>query len=525
MRFLSFVFILFLGGIIPLVFADDFVPEGENDLEVSADTFILDADNTGGDIKLQFGKTLGKFLTWDAANGRFKLSDTLRAAGNLEQDGNVLTLDADNSGAGADVDIVANQGADNAGTIRYSAANNRWEISNDGASFVGIAAGGTMLVFNQTLVNNGTATFSHASDVDNKRIVQVKEEVTATGATDSSLDFDAVDEATYIQENAANTQFVGGVAKLEGVFSGAVGGTNLTSGKTVSASTSSQPAINGNDTNNNTFWYTTSGGSNGGWWQVDLGGGAPAVRRATVRWYTTTSSYRCSTFNIEGSNTDGSGYVSVYTGNTSADPQEATYNFAPNTYRYWRFVCTTATNTNYYVVREFRLFEALASYPLTPYYVTTDANTITTSSWTGVTNFDFTQTTPALTSIRYLVSFDGKTTWKYWNGTAWTASSLANLQTDGMTEASIEAITSAQWMAAGGINSDAAETLDIAFDLDTNDSAVTPSVDQLDITFTTPNYWKINTQNYDIHEYSTTETQVTNKTGATKNVKITILVP
>lgn len=37
--------------------ADDFVPAEEE--ENSSNTFILDADNTGGDIKIQFGNSLG----------------------------------------------------------------------------------------------------------------------------------------------------------------------------------------------------------------------------------------------------------------------------------------------------------------------------------------------------------------------------------------------------------------------------------------------------------------------------------
>jgi len=57
--------------------ADDFVPEGESDMAISAETFILDADDTGSDITLQFGATLGEFLRWDSTNSRFELSEDL----------------------------------------------------------------------------------------------------------------------------------------------------------------------------------------------------------------------------------------------------------------------------------------------------------------------------------------------------------------------------------------------------------------------------------------------------------------
>lgn len=100
-----------------------------------SNTFILDNDNTGGNVALQFGQTLNENLTWNNASSRFDLSDDLRVDGVIEQNGNSFTLDADNAVAGADVDIVANQGSDNDGTIRYNATTNQWELSNDGGAF------------------------------------------------------------------------------------------------------------------------------------------------------------------------------------------------------------------------------------------------------------------------------------------------------------------------------------------------------------------------------------------------------
>ena len=49
-----------------------------------------------------------------------------------------FTLDSDNVGGGNDVDIVANQGTDNDGTLRYNATLNQWELSNDGGAFQAI---------------------------------------------------------------------------------------------------------------------------------------------------------------------------------------------------------------------------------------------------------------------------------------------------------------------------------------------------------------------------------------------------
>src|SRR5690606_9908092 len=72
------------------------------------------------------------------------------------------------------------------------------------------------------------------------------------------------------------------------------------------------------------------------------------------------------------------------------------------------------------------------SYTTTPYYVTTgDGAQLDTSAWTSLSGVTFTQTTPTSTSLKYLVSFDGRTTWKYWDGSAWQSSSLANIGSNG----------------------------------------------------------------------------------------------
>lgn len=108
---------------------------GSVGLGTNENTFTLDQDDTGGDVTLQFGTTLAESLTWDNTNTRFNLSDDLRVGGVLEASGTSVTLDADNAGAGANVSLVAEQGTDNNGELRYNATNNEWEISNDGGAF------------------------------------------------------------------------------------------------------------------------------------------------------------------------------------------------------------------------------------------------------------------------------------------------------------------------------------------------------------------------------------------------------
>ena len=44
--------------------------------------FTLDPDDSGGDIQLKFGETLGEYLKWDSINSTFKFSDDLDLEGN-----------------------------------------------------------------------------------------------------------------------------------------------------------------------------------------------------------------------------------------------------------------------------------------------------------------------------------------------------------------------------------------------------------------------------------------------------------
>lgn len=57
--------------------ADDFVPEGEDDITFSAKVLPLEADDTGGDIQLQFGQALAETLEWDSATTNFQFSDSI----------------------------------------------------------------------------------------------------------------------------------------------------------------------------------------------------------------------------------------------------------------------------------------------------------------------------------------------------------------------------------------------------------------------------------------------------------------
>jgi len=55
--------------------------------------------------------------------------------------GNIITLDSDNAIAGNDAYIIANQGTDADGALKYNATTNQWELSNDGGAYQKIITG------------------------------------------------------------------------------------------------------------------------------------------------------------------------------------------------------------------------------------------------------------------------------------------------------------------------------------------------------------------------------------------------
>ncbi len=96
--------------------------------------------NDGTDAKIFFDDSTGD-TTFITPGEDFLFTDNLIVDGDINQNGVYFILDSDNTGAGEDIEIIANQGTDNDGVLLYNATDNRWEVSNDGGSFFPIGSG------------------------------------------------------------------------------------------------------------------------------------------------------------------------------------------------------------------------------------------------------------------------------------------------------------------------------------------------------------------------------------------------
>jgi hypothetical protein len=109
------------------------------------------------------------------------------------------------------------------------------------------------------------------------------------------------------------------------------------------------------------------------------------------------------------------------------------------------------------------------------FYVHTLTNSLDITNWQSVVSMQIESTEPTNTQIRILISNDGRTTWKKWDGAQWIEEDLANIHTAGNSKLTLQNLTATEWadMISG------ASTFDLAFGLKSTDIGVTPTLDQI----------------------------------------------
>ncbi|MFA7133343.1 MAG: DUF2341 domain-containing protein, partial [Bacteroidales bacterium] len=125
--------------------------------------------------------------------------------------------------------------------------------------------------------------------------------------------------------------------------------------------------------------------------------------------------------------------------------------------------------------------------PVNSYYLTT-LSQFNVSDFAHVLGVDVTEVVPENTGIKFLVSFDQRQTWRYWNGTKWVESSLSDFQTNGMNENTIKSLTQDVWESDYGFTRGRTQVIDFAASLRTTNSSYSPSLSEIIINYKKEGY-------------------------------------
>ncbi len=402
-----------------------------------------------------------------------------------------------------------------------------------------------------SLANNATVDVTHPAVTNEKLMISAWINTALAGQTNVAIDFDLADEADYTQESAsAGTDFLAGSVKLHDsgtqsstdlmpAFSGPTNG-----GLTVSESHGDSNVYLGwklfdnvNTPGGLGVWLSDEsnpGDANPAWVKVDLGSGNEKV----IWRYKMTANLTSSglgnggptSWRFQGSN-DNSAWTTIetITGQTWTSWETKTFDAAAYTtpYRYYRFFFLGQTGGSYGVAAaEIELMEVTTVYPTsTWYYVHTNTNAFASASLAAVINsVTITATTPASTSLTGLVSFDGRTTWKKWNGSAWATHTggLSNIST-GNTIAEVQTGLAGHVPGVG-------ETIDFAFGLYTTVASSSPSIDGISINYDQPTSYDMATvgaygasTDFGVRRLTSTTTRIKNQSGSTKSAFINIV--
>ena len=438
----------------------------------------------------------------------------------------------ENGNIGPDIITIMNIGDDNVEIVFDSALSAGEQTTLD--SLIGLHDPSLALprTINTTLAAGAIYTANHFSDPTDSRKITIYELNTDT-YDDTAYEFKSSESSNYTLSNPTHSELTTTSFCLIGSGS-FTEGANIADGGTASASSSQQPASNGNDGSNSTFWYNASGQPpNGSWWKVDLGS-VTNTYGAELVWYNT--AYYSINVLIEYSNDDSNWATALHdTGVlfTSAGAATGTYKFAsfssPIAARYFRFTFNGALHATYVVVYEFRLFSADDSgFPTGENGTVSNVGAnkqIDTTIWDTINSSTLNATVPANTSVKVLLSFDNQSTWVYWNGSAWTTSSLANITTSSMTHTVFNGLLEADYAAANGLNS-STNTLDLACNISTTDVGVTPIVNSATFNITTKQFKELlMDSSIRTRLVSNQKTEFKNVTGSSKDLIIQINNP
>ena len=392
---------------------------------------------------------------------------------------------------------------------------------------------------------------THPAITNNEYALAVSKQVTASTYTSTSDNFSSA--SNYVQQNSASGTQINVTPNLNALslFATLSAGTyyptvSMTSNSAPSpyaaAGTFIQSGFNAYQTWCTTNLYTTSqmefATYNTGTAAIDIGSAIVATGYLVGAYQQANNAP--SAWTVSGSNIGLTGPWTTLDSRTGQNPTNVSasgYTFSNSTpYRYYQIAFTNSVGGSAYHV-ELNQVQILGpgtyTYPTgTMYYATTSTGSsfsLAAFSSASITSVTFTSTTPSGTTLVGLVSFDGRTTWKYWNGSAWTTTTLSAIATNGT---SLSTITTA--LAGVTVASLPAQTaLDFAWGLETSTAANTPTVSLVTIVMNFPSQYQaasiggVGSANQDVGllHLSSTTTAIFNNTNAALTIQAALQVP
>lgn len=403
-----------------------------------------------------------------------------------------------------------------------------------GADSFTSGGGGTANVTQSTFLNvtqSGTEQVTHAADATGARIVQVSKFVSGgAGVSNTSLDFDLVDEGDFIQEDSVSgTDFVDGTVILHGV--------EVTGVATIS--TLSQPAIQTFSADQYTILDDILAAPSDGTitsWRAKAGGDRdmtlvklrvfrPTGTPGSFTWVATSSPaitvtvgqispvQLCSIPILAG---DVVGICGKYIRtNNTGDESHTVYAYTGDNSNP---VSGAPDGSNLFLVLEYTMDTSVVNYPIDlSFYVTTsDNNQIPLTTIDHFNSLTVSETKPANTDARYILSLDGRSTWEKFSGVSLVSTDLASVHS-GNTSTEFE---------TGFTSLTISGTLDIAIGLSTTNSGVTPEVDLFTFNYDESGVYKMSTigTDYNISYLSSTVTEVEKLSAGTENIKVNVII-
>jgi len=348
------------------------------------------------------------------------------------------------------------------------------------------------LSIDRSIKNGEIYIANHFPDPSYERRSSINEETTDT-FMDQSFTFtndysgDYTIDNPLIAELNENSFILTGTSYVEG--------NNVSGDGTAYASSEQQPASYAIDNNTNTFWYNTSAsGAVGSWWMIDFGT-VKGIYSFEAVWYSTT--YYGTDVSIQWSNDAENWNLILRDQNvtyTSSGNTTGSYKFAdfsqPVFARYFRVLCNASNNSTYFIMREARFFEAVGMGFSTTGNATLEnmvpTGQLDTFNWATINSCQLQGTFPTGTTTKILLSFDNKSSWVYWSGSAWISES--DISNSTMTPSIFNGLTAADFAATDGLNSDSSNTLDIKIYISTTDSSKSPIISCIQFNVTTNIY-------------------------------------